>query len=111
MGQQIQIAPSALAQTSANIGSIMDEANGTAGHCADESITAATTNTGWASSAALADCARQWETKINSMVTAIGQVSEKLAGSAADYTKADAECAQSFKIGRASCRERVFALV
>ncbi|HJP79327.1 MAG TPA: type VII secretion target [Pseudonocardiaceae bacterium] len=96
MGQYIKIAPAAVSETASDFQSISEEASGTATHCADESITAATTNAGWASSAALADCAQQWEAKINSMVTSIGQVSEKLAANAADYTRADAECAQTF---------------
>ncbi|HEX4224560.1 MAG TPA: hypothetical protein VHZ97_19475 [Pseudonocardiaceae bacterium] len=96
MSNYIDIAASAVSQTATDVQAIIEEASGTAGHCADESITAANANKGWASSAALADCARQWETKITSMVNTMAQVSDKLATSAADYTRADGECAQTF---------------
>ncbi|HEY4460204.1 MAG TPA: hypothetical protein VGN81_38200 [Pseudonocardiaceae bacterium] len=63
---------------------------------ADASITAAATNAGWASSGALDNCARQWESKISSLVRTMGTVGENLAGSSELYTRADTEIAGSF---------------
>ena len=96
MGDHIEIRAAKISETAGLFATLTDEASGMASSCADASIAAAARNAGWASSGALDSCARQWENKINSLVSTMGTVGESLASSSELYTRADAEIAGSF---------------
>lgn len=93
----INVSPAAVHSVAQSVQSTVADATGNASHCADASQSAAQANPGWASSAALTDCANAWSKHVEGMVAEMGQLAEMLDASAASYSKVDAEASARFQ--------------